>query len=235
MKKISKALVAAGALTLSAASFAGGPAPAPALQGFYAGLGAAYNSVDVRFKNPLNIVSGGTTVPFSPYTEHRNFLSPMVQLGWISAPVSQAMGMAMSWGVKGFYKYLGLHTSNLAIVSTRAEHEVAGLLTLDFQVTHSAYAYVGAGFVVFPRVNNTLGVPGASASSKRTLWGGIGQVGMLYHIAPNWFVDASYSYAASSKKAFSNTLATTPAVTVNRNIQVVNQEVAMTMNYLVNL
>lgn len=215
MKKIAKTLVAAGALALGATSFAGGVAPAPVLSGFYMGLGAAYNVVDYRHKQLA-------TGPNQTVTEDR--LAPMVQLGWISAPVSHVAGMATSWGVKAFYKYLAFH-SNALVDSSRAEHEVAAMLTWNLQLTSSAYMYLGAGLVVFPSVKDTVvTLPTVS----HTLYGGIGQVGALYHFSPNWFFDAAYSYASSSSKSFNQTGA-------NRHVQVVNQELTMTMNYLINM
>jgi opacity protein-like surface antigen len=72
------------------------------------------------------------------------------------------------------------------------------------------------------------------------VWGGAAQVGTMYALRGNWFLDFSYTYARSANFSIANpvfvqnttgTMTTSGPAVLNTQEQITNQSVTLTLNY----
>lgn len=212
------------------------------INGFYLGLGVAHNTLAVRYKSPIVFKNPPAMINLNiaSFTSHLDTFSPSLILGWWSKPFSQFDDKYLRWGANIFYKYLGAQIPANSIpggydFTTRVDHELAALLSLDLQITKMLHTYLGAGVVIFPSVQGTIqSAPTTDAlmllNHVHSLFGGIVQIGVLCNFAQRWYANFSYSYAISGTQEFLSTGAN--GASFKRNLQVVNQQVTLSMNYI---
>ncbi len=135
----------------------------------------------------------------------------------------------------------GLETSNgssgnepssinltLTAAPSHVNHELDFVASIGQRLMHSfIYASIGpAAFNMRPSnfwisgdaqgTRTSLATVGASdVLSRRWIWGGVGQAGMVCHLGPSWFLDINFSYSIS--KSFKNNVSTdfTSTVTID--------------------
>ena len=106
-------------------------------------------------------------------------------------------------------------TGNVVIGSyrTRLNHELAFIPFIGHSFARS-YVYLGAGPALFEthtKIDNAIGfanvngmrgdVTGAPVNfaSSQWIWGGVAQIGLVYFLDHDWFLDLNYSYARTEK------------------------------------
>lgn len=241
-------------LTLSPAAFAADvpvlkfvPPPVDAAPpiGFFAGIGAGYNSskfdrsvyavgLSDVFNGVVPVAAGHAEGPATPFQDTLLVFAPEGQIGYFGS-----LGADMLWGVKLKYKYADVTSSQAPLIVSQSgaflqlgggvsplfgnvlieeaqstiKHEFA-LLALIGAPVRNGNVYLGAGPALFKTKlnfynsfgfamvngvpNDQTGAPMNFESSK-WVWGAAGQLGMTYNLAPTWFLDVNYTYAATPR------------------------------------
>ncbi len=195
--------------------YAGTMGATSGFDGFSAGLGAGYVNTNSSKWTDVTMVS-----PFPVVTEYfrgddiKSSLSPVVNASYLYA-------LEHSWllGLKGLYKYLGVQHSKIAWSGTfqNGTYQQAdfhtNIIQEFFLTVEAAYefvpnwmVYLGFGPAVTGVKNELRGnllestafnFQYTEKSSRKTLWGGAGQLGFEYLLPHRFAIDVSYNLIVS--------------------------------------
>jgi hypothetical protein len=204
------------------------------LGGVYGGLGG---SLTYMTTNSSNVFAFSVNVPNDPFENFRSNTSNMgavAQVGYWSKNPSK-----IRWGLNFTYSYQNMSTNYVLSDSNDffqnsdtqldATFSLLGMLAIEAGDTH---LYIGGGPVWFrgvASINQMFTNIGQNARVDRNMFGGIGRVGLIYHLNESNFLDAGFSLGASSKKAFPATLI--GGGTLTRDIAITTANVALTFNH----
>ncbi|MDF1684914.1 MAG: outer membrane beta-barrel protein [Legionellaceae bacterium] len=188
---------------------------APGFDGFSAGLGAGYVNTNSSKWTDVSMVS-----PFPSVTEYfrgddiKSSLSPVVNASYF-----YTLDHAWLVGLKGLYKYLGVQHSKIAWSGTfqNGTYQQAdfhtNIIQEFFLTAEAAYefvpnwmVYLGFGPAVTGVKNElrgnllestALNFQYTEKSSRKTLWGGAGQLGFEYLLPHRFAIDISYNLIVS--------------------------------------
>jgi len=194
----------------------------------YLGVGPGYDSFDVHYSN-VNLLIGGESTTMARMVDFQstgNKLVPVFQAGYWGRISSKWL-----FGVKAFYKYLSIcatydlndSSSFFRNVDSQLRHEASVVGLFGWQL-HRIIVYFGGGGVWLSTSNlmQMASSENRGFLEKRSAWGGIAQLGLIYNITKRWFLDANCSYGVTEKVNFNNTengqLQTITAYFVNKQV-----------------
>lgn len=202
-------------ISSTANTYAGTMGNTPSFDGLSFGLGAGYVNTNSKKWTDVTMQS-----PFPSVTEYfrgddiKSSLSPVVNASYL-----HSLDRAWLVGVKGLYKYLGVQHSKIAWSGTfqNGTYQQADFhttlvqeffLTLEagYQFVPHWMVYLGFGPAVTGIKNElrgnllestALNFQYTEKSSRKTLWGGAGQLGFEYLLPHRLAIDLSYNLIVS--------------------------------------
>jgi len=196
--------------------------------GFYLGLGSGTSTVVAHDSQYFDDNSDYYPISIPATVNH---LFPAVQIGYWSNAGYNAL-----WGVKAFYKYLDANLyyniTDTFSGTIKVPHEVALLLTFGVTI-NKITPYLGVGAMWLPRVEDIYREDTAAGEQRigKSRIGAIIQLGFLYNLTANWFVDTVYSYGFTGRSTYSGYSDTLDSGTfVSRKNRVTTQEVMVSIN-----
>lgn len=206
---------------------------ADSLEGYFIGLGAGYNSINVnaQLSGTLDVISGFPPLGhFSGQKNSANYtqsaIAPVLQMGYLD----HFNCYETIWGMKLLYQFLNAKKNEnvfidyqdpfttadqvSATMQTTVNHELAALALLGWNYG-KGIVHIGLGpslFGVENKIKNSsdtlsgyyVGNFNQFSSHTNWVWGGMAEVGASYYYNPAWFVDLNYSYAISKRYSANN-------------------------------
>lgn len=265
--KVTLCLLISGPITTT---FAGESEMTMLTPGLYAGIGGSWNTIDESFGSTLITSNGRSGRDNFDMSHSRlapmvqiGYWRPLCQ-GWLWGVAAQ--WKYLNYVTPNDDATRGEHLPNASFSSinifganitrdfsaqTRVNNEVAFLLYIGKQL-QNGYAYLGMGPVLFTAANslyvfsvhkaNGIGanLVSNSVTNKKTIWGGMVQVGYNYYLNPTFFLNFNYSYSQTATNEFNNSINTaifngfaTPGpitLNLNRSVNLKVQEVMFSIN-----
>jgi opacity protein-like surface antigen len=215
------------------------PIPPNKPVGFYLGIGIGTASVTASHSN-VSMEQGGDTYAPIAYKATVNKLFPMIQIGYWGNFSKYPCWM---WGVKAFYKYLGMNVNyvlmndgggDTAIYDSHdvsISHETGILASLGFQYTRRLYPYFGLGLMWLPKVDDIFHNSSYDFLGNKSMLGLLAQIGFIYTLTPKWYLDTVYIAGVSGSRKFENVDEDVGAITIlRRNVRIISQEIMFSVN-----
>jgi opacity protein-like surface antigen len=112
---------------------------------------------------------------------------------------------------------------------THVSQETGLLFNLGFQYLRKVFPYFGVGLMWLPKVEDIYyDNDSGDANKKKSMLGGMVQLGVLYTLSPHWFLDVVYSCGITGSKLFN--MANVDGDPINSKVRVFSQDVMIGIN-----